>query len=261
MSIVDLKLVTISGRVSPDLCIKLHRSLRRRSNKWGISQQLKKYGLENIPMIASRYMDYCIDEEGIDTLISFGGDPNFYTCDLFTINNKIDLCRTIIRRLFHGARYLPYNILKYVFDNKDKFMSTLEEETPNIPDRSNLYYEIECSKLSYFLETFPGIFTKECTNNEEWFTSSSDLLQYPSTLMYYIFRDNQKYSHIYMFKCLTIYDWVDLELKFGRHFRRKGIIVSVLIRNSNNLVSKKTETFDRMSNLGYDLSSHIIGFL
>lgn len=209
---------------------------------------MDKYKEEFRPLISSIYMDTCIDEEAIDTLVSYKGNPSHYTCDIDTLNDINDLCRNIIRRLYHGARDLPYIILDVVFRNKNKFMSSpIRMNDLRNMNRNISYYNTENEKIDFWLK-YKSKYFIECFE--------PDLLFYPPSLAYYIF-NKDSCRVIYTTKYVDTYKWVNLELEFGRYHRTKDIVVS--IRRSYNPKDSKLKKY--LCNLGYDLSNNIIEFI
>lgn len=230
----------------------LIKSLRKRMNKKNIKYHMNKYKECLRPFIASIYMDTCIDEEGIDTLVSYKGNPSHYTCDIDTSNCINDMCRNIIRRLYHGARDLPYYILDVVFRNKNKFMSSpIRTNDFRIMNRNISYYNTEKEKLYFWLKYRSKYFT-ECFE--------PDLLFYPPELAYYIFNKNSC-RVVYTSKYVDTYKWIDLELEFGRYHRTKDLVVSVLLRGVNDENPKGCTLKKNLCNIGYDLSKNIIEFI
>jgi len=246
---------------------KIYSQIRSRNNKRGIIHTMNKYESKYRAKIASVYMDYCIDEESIDTLVYFGGDPGHYTDDIDICNNDIDMCRTIIRRLFHGARCLPDRVLSDVFIHKNRFLvSPTSKYQCKQSRRSIKYSRMENSKLDFWLYTFPDTFTEQCTNDMEYYSTEEDMLKYPSNNMYYIFNNGKVVRHIYIYgDGLSQDDWVKFELAFGKYCRTKDVIVSVLCRGMNSpkipRISEKYPVRNLMHRVGYDLVRNIIQYI
>jgi len=246
---------------------KIYGELRVRNNEKGISDALLKYDKNDRCKVASIYMDFCIDEVAIDTLVYHGGNPSCYTDDIDVINNEIDTCRTIIRRLFHGARYLPEIVLEDVMMYRNRFLSSPRFKF-NLMDskRPIKYSRIEKEKLKYFLEYYPEMFTRELVGNMDIYDDENYcIMKYPPKNAYFIFQRNKCTGSVYIRedKTFNISEWVQFEINFGKYYRTRDIIIHSLCR-SDSIPPRFTRKYplrNIMYNLGYDLAKKVIEYI
>lgn len=246
---------------------EIHGEIRIRNNYEGISKALLKYKCRDRSIIASIYMDFCIDEVAIDTLVMNGGNPSCYTDEIDMSNNEIDTCRTIIRRLFHGAKDLPEIVLNDVFMYKNRFLSSPRFKFNLMNSKRPIKYSrIEREKLKYFLEYYPNRFSNYSVENMDIYDDDNyPITTYPPRNSYLTFQRDRCTGIIYVVgdTPITLDEWVRFEIMFGKYYRTREIIIYSLCRSESisPKISIKYPLRNMMHNLGYDLAKKVIEYL
>jgi len=175
-----------------------------RNNSKEIVDKFSRVSKEKI----SNYMDYCIDEEAIDALVSLGGDPSCF--NIRSRLNCVDKSRTFVRRLYHGISEVPMDFLE------DAYISLTNINTTVDSNRNSKYADIENEKFEYWSEKYPNTVKK--TNEYGKFKYSVD--------PHDIISIDRNVKRICLIHPKTVDDggimksiWFHLEIEFGEYHR------------------------------------------
>ena len=224
----------------------LFEAVQTRKNSTGIKDAFKGKQSES-----SFYMDMAIDEEAIDSLVQMGGNPSFGVHTKFNIDT-IDLTRTTIRRLYHGAAEIDKRKLLGAYYMKELFYtSTSSVYKTGKAVRRIKYYKTECDKFDFLVHHFPNVFTYEFSrhayrfqiNNPKW-----------------------EFKYVYSNSPVLLEDWVKYELAFGRFDRIKHVLINC-VRNDKRKITRKKRVLDKyqlrdnMHGIGMDMVRNIISYI
>lgn len=226
--------------------ISLLEAVQKRKNSTGIKDAFKGKESES-----SIYMDMAIDEEAIDSLVEIGGNPSFQVKTDINLN-IVDLTRTVIRRLYHGATGLDEEKLRDVHYNKERFYkSCTNVYMTGIAERRSKYYKTECDKLDFFVNHIPEIFTYEFSKD---------------AYTYQVNNPKWEFKYVYFNSHISYEKWIEYEHMFGRYHRRKHVLINCIRYNNRHStkvqrVSEKYPLRSCMNRSGMDVVRNIMSYI
>ena len=202
----------------------------------------------------SEYMDFCIDEEAIDALVSIGGDTSCFISSRRFVNNYIDRSRTLVRRMYHGAETIPLSFLKDGYASLTSiFTSRMTVQLVKSCSRNPKYGRLENEKFKFWAQNYPKFVKEKVTmlpnsdgsytfNNVQFQEGPHDKISLPRSDCkgIYLIHSSSPDEGSSMEETI-LSDWFYLEVKFGEYHRihKKEIQKKARLDKRNSMKRKR----------------------
>lgn len=165
-------------------------------------------------------MDLCFDEERIDVLVANGGSPSHSHRQMEIMDvNMTDYSRSMRRRLFHGVKGLPLDMLRRAMARQEFCGDYLNQiakfSQAKIPHR---LFNMGLSRLDFWVKYYPQKF-------------AFDETQRMGRISVYTYSGLRK--RVYRNETLMAQEWTQAERTLGRFYRTSNIYVSCPRRREN----------------------------
>ena len=231
MTILDLqRLYTGENVEDNDLNGELVNTVRIRMNFTNIVVKFSGVSKDEI----SEHMDFCIDEEAIDALVSIGGNPSCFNTSRRFVNNYIDRSRTLVRRMYHGAGPIPSCFLADGYMSLTSiFTSRMTVQLVKSCSRNPKYERLENEKFKFWAQNYPKFVKEDVTmlpdrdgnytfKNVQYQEGPNCTISLPRSdcKRIYLIHPPSPYECSSMQETMVL-DWHYIEEKFGEYHRKR----------------------------------------